>query len=95
MEQRDNSGVLFRERDKTNERGPDYTGKCMVNGTEMRIAAWIKEGRNGKFMSLAFSEPRHSSGADDTGSQQSNYRQVGNAVPDLDDSIPFAPEWRI
>jgi hypothetical protein len=29
----------------------------LVGTTEMQLAAWIKEGKNGKFMSLKMSEP--------------------------------------
>ncbi len=58
-EQRDNSGSLFRNDRKETENHPDYTGKCMVNGEEMRMAAWLKEAKNGtKWMSFSFSEPR-------------------------------------
>jgi hypothetical protein len=54
-EMKDFSGTLFKEVDKKNERGPDYTGDCMIDGTVYRMAAWIKEGQSGrKFMSLNF-----------------------------------------
>ena len=57
-EQRDMSGVLFRDHDKKSERAPDYTGTAMIAGTAYRIAGWIKTAKNGrKFFSLAFSEP--------------------------------------
>ena len=52
-EKRDNSGVLFKEREKKNPKGPDYSGEVMVAGTLYRLAAWIKDGKKGKFMSLA------------------------------------------
>lgn len=53
-----NSGVLFKNRDKETDKHPDYTGKLNVNGTELRIAAWIRESKSGqKFMSLKVSEP--------------------------------------
>jgi len=55
-EQRDNSGTLFRN-DSENEKAPDYKGKCMVNGQMMEMSAWIKQGKDSKFMSLAFQPP--------------------------------------
>lgn len=57
-EHKDNSGSLFRNDRKEKENQPDYKGSCMVNGTKMEMAAWIKEKADGsKFMSFKFSEP--------------------------------------
>jgi len=56
MEQkRDNSGVLFKNDNKDNEKKPDYKGSIMVDGNEYWLSAWIKEGKSGKFMGLAVS----------------------------------------
>jgi hypothetical protein len=55
MEKRDNSGVLFKNDKKDNERAPDYKGNIMVDGNEYWLSAWIKEGKTGKFMGLALS----------------------------------------
>jgi hypothetical protein len=52
---RDNSGVLFKNDKKDNERAPEYKGNIMVDGQEYWISAWIKEGKTGKFMGLAVS----------------------------------------
>jgi uncharacterized protein (DUF736 family) len=52
-----NTGVLFKNNKKTTDKQPDYTGNMLVGTTEMQLAAWIKEGKNGKFMSLKMSEP--------------------------------------
>jgi len=55
---KDGSGTLFKVQDKKNERGPDYTGDCMIGGEVFRMAAWIKESESGrKFMSFKF-EPK-------------------------------------
>jgi len=57
-EQRNNSGSLFKNDRKQNERQPDYNGNAVINGKPMRISAWIKKSQNGTtFMSLAFDEP--------------------------------------
>ena len=54
-EERDMSGVLWREREKKSEKHPDYTGRLLIDGTTYRLAGWIKEGAKGKFLSLAVS----------------------------------------
>lgn len=70
-----NRGVLFREEDKKNERGPDYTGSVNVHGETFRLAGWVRESKAGrKFLSLAVSEPRDAVPAGPTSN---------------DDSIPF------
>jgi hypothetical protein len=55
MEKRDNSGVLFKNDKKEQEKHPDYKGSIMVDGNEYWLSAWIKEGKSGKFMGLALS----------------------------------------
>jgi hypothetical protein len=51
---RDNSGTLYKN-DKKSDKSPDYSGKVLINGVPMKIAAWVKrvDGRD-PFMSLAF-----------------------------------------
>ena len=50
--------TLFKNNKKTEASQPDYTGECMQNGKKLRLAAWIKEGKNGKFFSGKISEFR-------------------------------------
>lgn len=52
-EQQPNSGVLFKNDKKETEKHPDYKGWGEVNGVSVWIAAWIKTGAKGKFMSLS------------------------------------------
>jgi hypothetical protein len=75
---RDNSGVLFRNDKKDNERAPEYKGNIMVDGQEYWLSAWIKEGKTGKFMGLAVS-PRDA--------QPPASRPMQSSIKD--DDIPF------
>jgi hypothetical protein len=52
-EQRENSGILFKNKWKKDAKHPDYKGTLSVGGEQYRISAWIKEGEGGKFLSLA------------------------------------------
>jgi hypothetical protein len=56
MEKRDNSGSMSRNKDKTdaNPNWADYKGKATINGQTFWISGWIKDGEDGKWMSLAF-----------------------------------------
>jgi hypothetical protein len=56
-EQRDMSGTLNRNADKTEPGGnpawPDYKGSLRVDGRDYWLSGWIKDGPHGKFLSLA------------------------------------------
>lgn len=53
---RDMSGALSKNMDKSKENQPDYRGEIVIHGTKYRLAGWIKDGANGKFLSLAAKE---------------------------------------
>lgn len=55
-EQKELCGVLFRNHRKERDAQPDYTGNCKVRGEVYYLSAWIKDGPNGKFFSLALTE---------------------------------------
>jgi len=51
------SGSLFENTKKTNDRQPDFTGNCKIEGTEYWVSAWVKQTRNNDdYLSLAFTE---------------------------------------
>ena len=56
-EHKDGSGTLFRNDQKSGNQ-PDYRGGCCINGRQLEMAAWIKEGKSGKFLSFKFQEPQ-------------------------------------
>ena len=86
-ETRDNNGALFKNDKQGVETRPDYTGPAMVEGVEYYVSAWLKQGAKGTFMSLSFKRKGESA------PKQAAAKAAGNR-PDLDDSIPFAPEFR-
>ena len=57
FEPKDNTGVLFKNDYKKEDRHPDWKGNVLVNGVKMDVAAWNKMGRNGTFLSLSFQPP--------------------------------------
>lgn len=64
-----NSGVFFKN-EKKSEKAPDYKGKLNVNGKEFEIAGWVREGKNGKFISLKVSEPYNKEDGNKAANQQ-------------------------
>jgi uncharacterized protein (DUF736 family) len=80
----ENSGALFKNDDKSNERHPDYKGSLNVNGVDFWISSWLKTSKAGaKYMSLSV-----------TPKNENNTRKpVTAAKPTLDDLddglIPF------
>lgn len=87
------SGVLFKNDSKERDNQPDYTGKINVGGVEKRLAAWIKQGRNGKFMSLKVTDlqPPQDSRQErqPNPARQEPLTKMDTALSDLDDEIPF------
>jgi len=81
--QRDNSGVLFKNDKREKESHPHYKGNIRVNGQEYWLSAWIKEGKNGKFMGLALS-PK-----EETAQTPQAKAKPKADFDDLDDGIPF------
>jgi hypothetical protein len=53
-QQRDNSGVLFKNDRREKDSQPHATGSAMIDGVEYFVSAWTKEGAKGRFQSLAF-----------------------------------------
>lgn len=78
-EQRDNSGILFKNDRKTKDNHPDRSGNAMIGGVMYYVSGWIKEGAKGKFMTLSFKKK-------ESGGQG---RRAGSEAPDFDDDIQF------
>ncbi len=78
FEKRDMSGALFKNTKKEKETHPDLSGDCIVNGQEMWVSGWTKEGKNGRFISLSF-KPKKPVAAPEPAVE----------APDFDDDVPF------
>lgn len=84
--QKPNSGTLFQNDKGDNDKRPDYRGELNVDGVLFEIAGWKKQGSKGTFLSLSV-KPK----------QERQERPSGGGRPrgpQLDDEIPFSPEWR-
>lgn len=87
-EQKDNSGIIFKNDNKKTENHPDRTGHAMIGGREYFVSAWLKKDRNGDaFLSLAFKPKDAARVAKPSGSAP----VAPKYGADLDDEIPFAP----
>lgn len=76
---RDNSGYLFKNDRKTEDKHPAYRGKATINGQQYDIAAWVNESdEKGKYLSIKFNEPK----------QERSNAGFKKEAEDLDD-LPF------
>ena len=79
-----NSGILFKN-DRKEGNQPDYKGSINVNGEDRWLSAWIKEGKNGKFMSLAVGDIKQSQAEQ----AKAAIREPGADDDFVDSDLPF------
>ena len=80
FEQKPGSFALFKNDKEGVETRPDYKGDGItIDGTPVWVSAWIKEGKNGKFMSCTM-KAKEDKPSKPQGKQTSD---------DVDDDIPF------
>lgn len=79
-----NSGALFKNDKKGNDRAPDYRGELKVAGELHEIAAWLKVSKSGtKYMSLSV-KPKEAR-------EEAPPPKKSSSMGDMEDDIPFAP----
>lgn len=86
---KDNRGYLYPNKNKNKPTQPDYTGKVLIDGKELRISAWENQTPEGnKYLSLAFSPalPANEQSKPDNKSEPTQDKQNINApvADDLD-----------
>jgi len=70
---------LFKNDKGDNEKRPDYTGDGLdPEGKPIKVSAWIKQGKNGKFMSCNIQYKT-----------QGETPVERNPVADIDSDLPF------
>lgn len=81
---KDNTFTLFRNDKKEKDTHPDYKGSALIDGEEFWLSAWIKDGKNGKFMSGSLQPKEQRQDA-----KQASYDRQKPAPADDFDQIPF------
>lgn len=99
-ENKDDTGVLFKNKDKEEgDNRPDYTGTLVQNGQERRLAAWLKKSKKGTpYMSIQVSDFRNAADGIKAGLGGSGSPRQSDATPadEFEDDIPFIDmrgEW--
>ena len=96
-EQRDGDIAIFAERDKKNDKAPDWKGTAIIDGVKYEVALWEK-GNNGTMLAGNIKPAQRRDSNRGGGSSSSRGRDDGfsggrGAVEDrtqgLDDDLPF------
>ncbi len=93
-----NRGAIWKNDKKTKDTQPDFKGDLDVNGVKYWVSAWRrKEDANPRSPALSFQvELKDEQPMSQRAPNKSDPITSGRIIPndDLDDSIPFAPEFR-
>jgi hypothetical protein len=99
-----NSGALFVNEKKTEAKHPNFRGQAQIVSPtgevlDFWVSAWVKQGKNGEFLSLSYTPKDGSASSTGNGSfsklaagqsiSSEAPKAASGAVPGLDDSIPF------
>jgi hypothetical protein len=89
-EQKDNSGSLFKNDKKTEEKHPNARGSAMVGGVEYWVSAWTKKDKNGNpWQSLAFTKKEPKAEEQTPKSSPTSAGKRDGGVLGMDDDVPF------
>jgi hypothetical protein len=89
MEQKNNTGAIFKNDKKTAENQPDYRGKMMVDGQHWEISLWVRESQTSgiKYFSAAIKEPYVK--PDETAQAPVSTSKKIQDATEADDDLPF------
>lgn len=90
MEQKNNSGTIFRNAKKETAQAPDYSGTATLGEKKYRIAGWINKSKSGaNYLRVLFSEiiekPQEGLTAEQSRLEMGN----GNVDSVILDDLPF------
>ena len=96
-QQKDGDAVIYKERDKRNERAPDWRGRALIDGVEYELAFWAK-GDSGTMLAgnikpAGQRQPSRGGGADT--SRSDSFSGRGRYVEDPSDDTPFVTQWSL
>ena len=57
MEQKNNSGAIFRNEKKDKPTAPDYTGSAWIDSKKFQLSGWVNKSKSGQsYLRLIFTE---------------------------------------
>lgn len=87
FEHRPGTFSLFKNSKKSSDKSPDYRGEGKdAAGNDIEVAAWMKDGSKGKFMSCTFKLKGERA---DTPKPATPPAKSESSFDDMDDDIPF------
>jgi uncharacterized protein (DUF736 family) len=90
MEQKINSGAIFKNDKKTADNQPDYRGKINVEGKQLEISLWVRIAQSGvKYMSAAIKEPYVAPAPAPAPVLQNTTDKIKSIADEFEDDLPF------
>ncbi len=97
MQQKNNTGAIFKNDFKEKDSHPDYRGKVIIDGAEKEIALWLNESKKGtKYFSVKIQEPyvkevevEVEEVEEVEEEEETQEGEQTSLVPDDDDGLPF------
>lgn len=88
-----NTGLMYRNERRQNDRQPEFTGTVNVDGVEYWLSGWVKEGKPGgklegkRFFSLSLKAKDAPPMAAPAPARAQT--KTGTAFDDMEDDVPF------